>query len=74
MSAKKPCPRCGSHQVASNKIYHKGDAGHAVGHLAHAAHKHPVAAAVFGAIWLVGKAVDQVTDDYRCGKCNHTYS
>jgi hypothetical protein len=74
MSAMKTCPKCGSTEVESNKIYHKGDAGHAASHLFHAAHKFPVVAAVFGGMWLVGKAIDQVTEDYCCKKCRHTFS
>lgn len=74
MKVHRTCPNCQSTEVVSNKIYHKGDAGHAAHVLHKGAHSHPTLAAIAGAGYLIGKAIDQFTEDYKCTKCNHTFS
>lgn len=68
------CPKCGSSDVVSNKIVHKGQGAHAAHIGGHAAmHGHPVGAAIVGGVYLAGKVIDQFTDDYRCKRCDHTF-
>lgn len=69
------CPKCGSSDVESNKICHRGSGGHVAHGTSHAAmHGHPVGAAVVGGLWLAGKAIDQFTDNYKCKRCGRTFS
>jgi DNA-directed RNA polymerase subunit RPC12/RpoP len=68
------CPNCGSNRIKSNKVADRHfDHGAAHG-VAHNALKHPASAAIYGGLWLAGKAIDAVTDDYRCERCGHTFS
>lgn len=65
------CPKCGSTDVSSNKIYGSAQdrqrasmAGHFAGH-----HGHPVIAAFV----LVSRAVDHFLPPHKCGNCRNTF-
>ncbi len=74
MSNSRECPECGSSDVGSNKFGHKGDGGHTLHALSHSAKHHPIATAVLGAAYLIGKGIDQITPAYCCRSCGHKFS
>jgi hypothetical protein len=68
------CPKCRGHKVASNAcLSHAGE--HSAMHgTMHYAHHHPLAAAVIGAFWLVGKVINTASEKWKCEGCGHKWS